>query len=714
MRSLLAKLPLALGLLALALAGGAGGPPATAHSGDVAPAPAGSAVLSGTLSSDEIQNLTVVGRGSRLMPDATTDVWALDGFAYIGTFDPCGDGSGANGSGVRIFDVHNLMDGLDGPLPNTVPEVGFVPSVLDSRINDVKVANMSSGAILVHSNEPCAEGGPGGFEIYNVDDPTNPVHLAHMQTDDINPFLRAEFDVVDEGVHNLFPFSQGDRDYVAAVVESLFGTFQIFDITDPSSPSFAGFWGAEELAFPGVNFATLNDEDMIFDALDYLFDGSGTSANRFLHDITVSQDGSRAYLSSWDAGLVLLDISDPTDPTLISVAEPPDAGPGGEGNSHATWPNADGSIVVETTEDFEHERLAVTVVSGDLASSVFEGIEDVEGPPPPRFADVGVISPVEAVFVGQGCDTNNFNFGDAPGIFDPYLNDPSGKVAVVEITGCTFASKLARAEAAGALAVLIANNTPSAGPFSNATFQGIGGIPGMFISTAAGDAFAASPTGNIVVIDPNVTTFNPWGFVRIWDYSDPTNPVLASTFNTVNSLNDSGPPNPDGTYSAHNVIVEGDRAYLSWYSDGVLVLDISDPYNPVQIARYHGEGPEFEAQNGGIQDVWGIYKEPGSPLIYASDRNGGLYLLTLGPPTLSADVDCDGDVDIGDAQKTARSLINLDVSQEPGCPAIGSEVASLFGDVDCDNDVDIGDAQKIARSLINLTVTQEPGCPPIG
>ena len=81
------------------------------------------------------------------------------------------------------------------------------------------------------------------------------------------------------------------------------------------------------------------------------------------------------------------------------------------------------------------------------------------------------------------------------------------------------------------------------------------------------------------------------------------------------------------------------------------------------------------------------------------------------------DVDCDNHVGIGDAQKTARSLISLPVTQNQPCPLIGSSTAgtpSKWGDVDCDNHVGIGDAQKIARSLINLPVTQEPGCPPIG
>ncbi len=87
---------------------------------------------------------------------------------------------------------------------------------------------------------------------------------------------------------------------------------------------------------------------------------------------------------------------------------------------------------------------------------------------------------------------------------------------------------------------------------------------------------------------------------------------------------------PRGAYTAHNVFVEGDKAYLSWYSHGVLVIDVSDPSNPREIARFNPTGSAFEKGNGGIQDVWGVFKPGRRDFIYASDRNGGLYVLNLG------------------------------------------------------------------------------------
>jgi hypothetical protein len=257
------------------------------------------------------------------------------------------------------------------------------------------------------------------------------------------------------------------------------------------------------------------------------------------------------------------------------------------------------------------------------AGTQFGGTEDVDGAPPPRFDTVGPVSG-ELVFVGRLCT------GDAvenQAAFD------AGDIAVIRRGVCSFSEKLLNAQALGADAGVIANNVPGGPAIPNWTAPDPAiTIPGLFISTADGDTIEASPTGNTATIDPAVfTELSPWGFVRIWDYGDPASPELASTFNTVNSFNEFGPPDARGTFSVHNVIVEelGDavKAYLSWYSEGVLILDVTDPTDPLETARFHREGPDFEAENGGIQDVWGIYKIPNEPWIYASDRNGGLYVL---------------------------------------------------------------------------------------
>lgn len=573
------------------------------------------------------KNLAVVGRGERVLPEATTDVWALDGYAYIGTFNsPCGTGEGfvpgqggvslvddVAAPGVPIFDVSNR---------NRPAYAGNLPSVEGSRVNDVKVASLNSGDVLVHSNEGCG-GGPGGFEIYNVDDPTSPEHLTSVTTGDVNPSVVELFETTDEGVHNLFLFTQGNRDFVAATVESVFDNFQVFDITDPTDPVPTDSFGAEDLLEGDVGDSS--DEDVILDTFfDYLNEGFGQSSNRFLHDITVNADGTRAYLSNWDAGLILLDISNPDDFEIVSQAIDPENGSlDGEVNAHAAWPNEDGSIVVGTEEDFDaFEPFSIPsftfgsgdpatpipgvaasttsgntlegsptgntgtltgdsleITSGPLAGSTFQ-VGELSGDQP-KLDDAGAVTG-EVVFIGRSCN------GDA--IENAAAAADGTVIAVARRGGCTFRQKGFNAAGAGADAVVIANNLEDA---------------------------------------------TPWGGLRIWDYADPAAPVLASTFYTE-CATESLPTDEcraDGTYTVHNVQVEtrGNKtlAYVSWYSDGMLVLDVSDPYNPIEIARFSDTTEDFEAANGGPQDFWGVYKEAGTPFFYGSDRNGGLYTFKL-------------------------------------------------------------------------------------
>ncbi len=568
---------------------------------------------------DVTKNIDARGRGERDVANATTDVWALDGYAYTGTFNsPCG---GEPGGGIFIWDVSN---------PNKVTEAGFIASPTGSRSNDVRVATMNSGDILVHSNESCA-GGPGGFEIWDVDDPETPVFLGSVRINEsdlnvISPLFFAPGSLDDVGVHNLWLFSQGTSDYVAATSEGAFDNFRIYDITDPTSPVLVSGWGAEELVpglpagvddYSDLTLATDPGGAITLNALLDLFSGFGASQNKFLHDATLSADGTMAYLANWDAGLVLLDISDPADPQVVSVAiDPVNGSLDGEVNSHAVWPSEDGSIVVEGEEDFSAweasappsnltmdsafpgdptipgtaiattsgddfeanqtgefgstDGASVTVTSGNLAGNTYTAIELSTAAGSPTFGDTGTLSG-ELVWIGRACATSQGDVVLNAGAIDP------GDIAVVRRGACFFEEKAETAAAAGAAAVIIANNNPNS---------------------------------------------TPWSGLRIWDYSDPTAPVLASTFDTTCSASTApgGTCLAGGTYSVHNVQVETTgnkvKAYVSWYNDGMLILDVTDPYNPVEIGRYTEEGTDF----------WGVYKEAKSPFFYGSDRNGGLYV----------------------------------------------------------------------------------------
>lgn len=75
----------------------------------------------------------------------------------------------------------------------------------------------------------------------------------------------------------------------------------------------------------------------------------------------------------------------------------------------------------------------------------------------------------------------------------------------------------------------------------------------------------------------------------------------------------------------HNVVVDGTRLFVAHYGDGVHVLDVANPENPRLIGSYDTFGPPSD----GFDGCWGVYPFPGSDLVIASDRQGGLFVLQV-------------------------------------------------------------------------------------
>jgi choice-of-anchor B domain-containing protein len=100
--------------------------------------------------------------------------------------------------------------------------------------------------------------------------------------------------------------------------------------------------------------------------------------------------------------------------------------------------------------------------------------------------------------------------------------------------------------------------------------------------------------------------------VEGWDLSDPMRPRKVVEY--------LGAP---GTI-AHNVSIDGDRLLISHYTEGVHLLDVSDPERPRVLGTYDtyaGSAP------GNFHGAWGAYIFPGSNLILVSDIEGGLFVV---------------------------------------------------------------------------------------
>jgi hypothetical protein len=126
---------------------------------------------------------------------------------------------------------------------------------------------------------------------------------------------------------------------------------------------------------------------------------------------------------------------------------------------------------------------------------------------------------------------------------------------------------------------------------------------------------------------PGVVT--GWGYLRVFDASNPRAMKQIGEYHTPNSFGLADPG--AGDYVIHNPLVIGTDVYISWYTDGVRVVDAKNPRQPKEVAHFvppAGQNPVKPAQRNVLTNttqVWGVAYQDG--LVYASDMNTGLWIL---------------------------------------------------------------------------------------
>lgn len=109
----------------------------------------------------------------------------------------------------------------------------------------------------------------------------------------------------------------------------------------------------------------------------------------------------------------------------------------------------------------------------------------------------------------------------------------------------------------------------------------------------------------------------------------------------VHKLKDTAIQNPDVEFLAlfgsnaqygsvaHNPFIRGNLVYVSYYHEGLVVFDISDPKQPRKVAQYdtYPENPEHDYT--GYFGNWGVYPFLPSGNIIASDMKNGLFVFKV-------------------------------------------------------------------------------------
>lgn len=552
--------------------------------------------MSGTAKSQTDQplarNVELVGHSDLGGRGLHAAVWGHRDFAYVGS---AGQRSSNNpalcpGRGVTVVDIAD---------PGRPEVVGSVAQRTATTAEDVHVLAVDSaefrGDLLATGIQRCSEEGTGGLSLWDVTDPRAPVELGFFGTG------RGPI-----GVHELDVFRRESRTIGLLAVpfsETLDpqnqGDLRIVDLSDPRAPVQLGHWGLGRGIGQGAR------------------DGLGRDSQNYAHSVRASLDGRLAYVSYWDAGAVILDISDLDNPRYVGRTQ---FAPGDEGNAHSAVPAKGGRLLVQADEDVytRNEALYVQVgASSELVDASYGSFRTLAG-------SEGVFGPT--VYVGRGCPESG---GGLPE--DPYFADPVGRVALVDRGDCTFVEKVQRAQQLGAIGVVIGNR----GPGTIALDGDVSAlrIPAAMIAQDSADRVKeALARGEAVAIGLSTEQgrYDDWGYLRFWDITDPTNPVQVAQFATEHARPDPRQGAPEGGwYTAHQPVVLGDRLYVSWYSDGVRILDIADPTRPREVGYFvppRGEPrPGEPVAHTQRPFVWGIYVR--GDLILASDQHTGLYIL---------------------------------------------------------------------------------------
>jgi hypothetical protein len=490
------------------------------------------------------------------LPGPGGDLWAHKDTVYVGSW------RGAN-QGVKLIDIAD---------PTKPKLLGTLPLDPGASAEDMMAISAETPAFKGDLLAVGLQYATRGVEFWDVSAPAQPKRLSLLPTSG--------------GVHELYLLQRGER--VLALLATLDRGMQIVDATNPAQPKLLSIWNAQQDL--GINLGFGADYPATFD-----------------HSVSASADGTRAYVSYWDAGAVILDISDPANPRFLGRTEFVATD---EGNLHSAVEADGGRLMITADEDLDPEPAANAVLV--TAPAGLAGLHPaIEVDFTKQLSATGAVRG-EVVYVGTGLPDTSF------------LVDPKGKIALMELgTPAQVREQILRAQAAGAIGVLFSRRRYRAGgPDAAIT------IPGVSLALTSGDEFKKVLASGQKVEVELASTPATWGYLRFWDIRDPAKPVALGTFATPATT--MYPLPRQGWFCVHNPFVRGTRLYASWYSDGVRVIDIANPAQPKEIAHFVPPFPSgTPAGLGAFPLVWGAVEHRG--LVLLGDMQSGLWILRDAP-----------------------------------------------------------------------------------
>lgn len=240
----------------------------------------------------------------------------------------------------------SILDVSDPTAPRVVRQLKNPPN---THTHKVQIA----GDILIINYEQHGSAGPperAGIQILDISDPPNPKEISFFSTGG-------------KGVHRVW-YTGGDYAYLSATPEGFIDRIMmIVDVSDPTAPREVSRWWIPGMWAAGGEQPTWPSE------LRYC-----------AHHPVVW--GDRAYLGFWDAGMIILDISDPANPKQVSRTS---WAPEGGGCTHTGLPLPNRNLLIVTDEATKPEcqetprRVRVLDISDETQPRIISMFPEPQG-----------------------------------------------------------------------------------------------------------------------------------------------------------------------------------------------------------------------------------------------------------------------------------------------------------------------------------------------
>ena len=516
--------------------------------------------------------------------------------------------------GIQIIDMTDPMNPL--PVAGLTDEVGGFTQLAGAR--DIAIAEISGGTYAVVTARH-----DDGVQIIDMTDPMNPLPAAEL-TDEVGGLTQLA------GARDVAIAEISGGTYAA--VAAWDGSVQIINMTDPENP-------APVIGIP---------------------DNTGDFAHMDrAHAIAISSISDRTYavVAAWDGNMYVIDMTDPANPSPITKLSDDTSG----------FTKLTGTYNVATAEISGRTYAAVTA-SGGMQIIAIGPAAHPDHPSGDEHDDTPQTTTTTTTASRSGYQP------------DPYLPVPMaglnyttdgfaslGRASDVDIAKLSNKTYAVVAVWHGGVQIIDITDPTNPLPLTSLTtrtegFANLIAVQGITIAEISGKTYAMAAANGMHIIDitnPSRPIPAAWPSVHVWDTAvieiSGRAYAAAATRHGVQIINITDPAwpiplaamtdNADGfTHldGAHAIAISSisNRTYAvvaAWYDDGVQIIDMTDPTNPLPVAGLTDEVGGF-TQLAGARDVAIAEISGGTYAVVAAHDDNGVQIINMTDPENPAPV----------------------------------------------------------------------------